>query len=191
MFDPRLRAYRGPAAVLVASLLLQASSAAVLFVLKLGPGAARVKEFYLGSEARFTAPKTLGGLLEVALPHLVAIPLAIFVAGHLVGFAGALRRRAFATLAAVSFASALGGIACGFAVRFVWPWLAWAKVAALCTFELSLVAWALLVAYVFFWPARVRASATGSPWVATSRPSRARRSPRAASRRSRAGCSTR
>jgi hypothetical protein len=157
--DPRLHRFRGVAAVLAASLLLQAVSAAALFVLKVGPGARQVSEFYLGSEARFTVAKSAAGLFEVALPHLVAIPLALFVVAHLVGYAGVLRRRAFAALAGVSFASALAGVACSFAVRFASPRLAWAKVAAFGAFEATLLAWTLLVVYVFFWPARVTVSA--------------------------------
>jgi hypothetical protein len=158
---PALRPFRGVAGVLVGTLLVQALSAAALFALKLGPGAARVREFYLGSEARFTAPRSLTGLLEVALPHLLAIPLALFVAVHLVAFLGVVRRRPLALLAGVTFASALAGIALGFGVRYVWPGLAWAKVLAFGTFEAALLGWIALVAWAFLWPERagIRASA--------------------------------
>ncbi|HET9598718.1 MAG TPA: hypothetical protein VFP65_24300 [Anaeromyxobacteraceae bacterium] len=159
MRDPRLRPFRGAAAVLAATLLLQAASAAALFALKLGPGAARVREFYLGSEARFTAAKSLSGLLEVALPHLVAIPLAIFAVAHLVGFVGAIRRRPFAVLVGVTFASALAGILASFGVRYLAPSLAWAKIASFCVFEAALLGWAGLLAWTFFLPARLTASA--------------------------------
>ncbi len=158
MRDPRLRPYRGVAAVLVGTLVVQAASAAALFALKLGPGAERVREFYLGSEARFTAPRTVAGLLEVAIPHLLAIPLAVFTASHLVGFAAALRRRAFAVLAGLTFGSALAGVACGFGIRWLWPALAWAKLVAFCTFEATLLGWTALLAWIFFRPEVVTAS---------------------------------
>jgi hypothetical protein len=157
--DPRLRPFRAAAAVLAATLLVQAGSAAALFALKLGPGPARVREFYLGSEARFTVARSLSGLLEVALPHLVAIPLAVFVVAHLIGFLGVVQRRALTTLVAVTFASALAGILASFGVRYVAPGLAWAKVASFCVFESALIAWIGLLAWAFFLPVRVRASA--------------------------------
>ena len=85
MRDPRLAPFRAPALTFALFLVICAASAAVLFALKLGPGVARVQEFYLGSEARFAPPRTLGGLLQVAVPHLLAIPLVLFAASHLVG----------------------------------------------------------------------------------------------------------
>jgi hypothetical protein len=160
--DPRLRPYRGVAAILAGTLLVQAASAAALFALKIGPGPLRVREFYLGSEARFTAAKSLAGLLEVALPHLLAIPLALFAVAHLIGFLGAVRRRPFAVLVGVTFASALAGIAASFGVRFLWPELAWVKVTSFCVFEVALLGWAGLLAWALFWPVRVEASA-GEP----------------------------
>lgn len=149
MSDPRLQPYRLPALAFAAYLLLQAGSAAALFVLKLGTDTGAVRAFYLGAEARFTAPRTLGGLLEVAVPHAVAIPLVLFAAVHVVGFARALTSRIHEALVALSFASALAGILAGFVVRFAAPGLAWVKIAAFLALEVSLLAWALLLAAVF------------------------------------------
>lgn len=149
MRDPRLAPFRAPALAFALFLLICAGSAAVLFALKLGPGVARVQEFYLGSEARFAAPKTLGGLLQVAVPHLLAVPLVLFAASHLVGFARAVGPRAFAALVRLSYGSALLGIAAGLAVRFVAPELAWVKVGAFVGLEAALVAWVALLGMVF------------------------------------------
>jgi hypothetical protein len=147
--DPRLAPFRLPALAFAVFLVVQAASAAALFVAKLGPGPARIAEFYLGSEERFTAPRSLAGLLEVAVPHLVAIPLVLFAVAHVVGFARAVRPRAFRLLVAVSFASALLGVGAGFAVRWVAPSFAWAKLLAFAGLEVALLAWAALLALVF------------------------------------------
>jgi hypothetical protein len=147
--EPRLAPYRVPALAFAAYLLVSAASGAVLFLLKLGPRAQGVAEFYLGSEARFAAPKTLGGILEVALPHLVALPLVLFAASHVVGFARAVSARAFSVLVTVSFGSALAGVAAGFGVRFLAPGLAWVKLGAFVGLELALVGWAALLLALF------------------------------------------
>lgn len=149
MLDPRLSPLRGPSLAFAAYLLLQAGSAAVLFAVKLGATPDRVAEFYLGSEERFAAPKSLPGLLEVAIPHLLAIPLVLFAAAHVVGFARTLGRRAFAALLALSFGCAAAGIATGFLIRFALPELAWLKIAAFAGLEASLLAWAVLLAALF------------------------------------------
>lgn len=145
MADPRLAPYRVPALVFSGYLLVQAASAAVLFVLKLGGDVPGVRAFYLGSEERFTAAKSLAGLLEVAVPHLTAIPLVLFAVVHVVGFARALSRRSFGVITAVSFGSALAGVLAGFAVRFVSPGLAFLKIAAFVGLEGALLAWAALL----------------------------------------------
>jgi hypothetical protein len=147
--DPRLAPFRGPALTFALFLVICAASAAVLFALKLGPGVGRVREFYLGSEARFAAPKTLGGLLQVAVPHLFAIPFVLFAASHLVGFARAVGPRAYAALIRLSYGSALLGVAAGLGVRFLAPDLAWVKLGAFAGLEAALLAWAALLVAVF------------------------------------------
>lgn len=157
MRDPRLAPYRVPSLAFAAYLLVQAASAAALFASKLGGDAEGVRAFYLGSEERFTAARSLAGMLEVAVPHLVAIPLVLFAAVHVVGFARALPQRAFVALVALSFGSALLGTASGFGVRWVSPALAWLKVAAFVGLELALLSWAaLLVALFAPWPQAAR-----------------------------------
>jgi hypothetical protein len=147
--DPRLARFRGPALAFAAYLVVIAGSAAVLFAEKVGARPDQVRAFYLGSEATFAAPKSAAGLLEVAVPHLLAIPLVLFAAAHVVGFARAVGSRLQTTLVALSFASALAGIAAGFLVRFVSPHLAWLKLGAFAALEGTLLAWAVLLAAVF------------------------------------------
>lgn len=173
MRDPRLVPFRAPALAFSAYLLLQAASGAVLFVTKLGTDLVRVQEFYLGAEARFAAPKSLSRLLLVALPHLVAMPLVLFAASHVVGFARALGPRTFRALVGLSFGSALAGILAGFGVRWLSPGLAWVKVGSFVALETALLGWAALL-LVLFWPHAApevsadeepykRAGALGSP----------------------------
>lgn len=162
MSDPRLAAHRVPSLAFAAFLVVQAVSAGALFALKLGGGTEGVRAFYLGSEERFTAAKSLAGMLEVAVPHLVAIPLVLFAVVHVVGFARVLPRRLFAALVALSFGSGLLGVTAGFAVRWGSPGLAWLKVGAFAGLELSLVSWTALLAVLFIpWP-RAAAAAHGA-----------------------------
>jgi hypothetical protein len=147
--DPRLTPYRAPALVFALFLAICAASAAVLFALKLGTTPARVREFYLGSEVRFAAPKTLPGLLQVAVPHLLAVPFVLFAASHLVGFARATGPRTYAALVRLSYGSALAGIAAGLGVRFLWPGLSWVKIGAFAGLEAGLLAWVALLLVVF------------------------------------------
>jgi len=156
--DPRLAPFRLPALAFAAFLLVQATSAAALFTLKLGGSAAGVRAFYLGDPERFAAPRSLAGLLEVAVPHLAAIPLVLFAVVHVVSFARALPARAARALAATAFGAALAGIAASFGVRYLGAALAPAKVAAFALLELTLLAWAALLGAVFL-PARSGAPA--------------------------------
>jgi hypothetical protein len=167
--DPRLAPFRGPAASFCAFLAIQAVSAAVLFALKLGGSPARVQEYYLGSEATFAAPRTITGLLETAVPHLLAVPLVLFIVAHLVAATGLLRRRVFAVLCGTSFAAALVGVLAGFAVRFVWPALSVVKLGAFLALEATLLAWIGLLALTFARPRRStgRASAARRGAMAT------------------------
>lgn len=158
MRDPRLEPFRLPALVFAAFLVVLAASAAALFALKLGGSLAGVRAFYLGDAARFAAPKSLAGLLEVAVPHLVAIPLVLFAVAHVVAFARALPARAARALAAGAFGAALAGIGAGFGVRYLGGALAPVKLAAFGLLELTLLAWTALLATVFL-PARTRAPA--------------------------------
>jgi hypothetical protein len=149
MSNRRLEPFRWPALAFAGYLLVQAASAAALFALKLGGGVAGVRTFYLGAPERFIAAKSPAGLLEVAVPHLVAVPLVLFAAIHVVGFARKLPRPAFVALVALSFGSALAAIASGFAIRWVSPAFAWLKIASFAGLEVALLSWAALLLAVF------------------------------------------
>jgi hypothetical protein len=152
MRDPRLRPFRGPVLAFALMLSVQAVSAAVLYAGKIGFSSERVKAFYLGSEAEYTRPRTLAGLLEVAVPHLLAIPTVLLVTLHLIGLTGLLRPRLFGILSRAAFGSALAGVAAGFATRFWWAGVAWAKIASFAAFEALLVLWFVLLVSLFVPP---------------------------------------
>jgi hypothetical protein len=147
--DRRLAAHRLPALAFAGFLAVIAASAAVLFVLKLGGSPARLATSYRGDEASFVPARSFDGLLLVALPHLVAIPLVLFAAAHVVGWARVLSERAYRALLWLSFGSAATSISGGFLVRFVAPELAWLKVLSFAGLEAGLLAWAALLVMVF------------------------------------------
>ncbi len=162
MRDPRLDPFRGPLAAFALMLGLTAASAAVLFVRKIGLSPGAVRAFYLGSEAAFRPPRSLDGLLEVAVPHLLAVPLTVLVTAHLVGFVALVRPRPLALLSAVAFGSALAGLAAGFGIRFLWPGLAWLKIAAFAGFEATLLLWLALLLALFRRPREAGAVQPGA-----------------------------
>jgi hypothetical protein len=148
--ERRLEPYRGVLLLFAAFLAVQAVSAAVLFARKLGISPQDVQQFYLGKREAFAWPKSLPGLLEVAVPHLLAIPLVLFITSHLVGWLGMVRRDAFAWFVRLSFGAALLGIASGFGVRYLWSGLAWAKIGGFIGLEAMLVVWLALVLRICF-----------------------------------------
>jgi hypothetical protein len=150
--DPRLRRFAGPVAAFAVMVGTVMATGAVLFVRKTGLAPSGVRTFYLGSEASFAPPRSLAGLLEVAVPHLLAVPMLLFVTLHLVAFAFRARRRPFAVVSRITWACALAGILSGFGIRWIWPGLAALKIAAFVGLEATMLLWlGLLVAAT--WPA--------------------------------------
>ena len=147
MADPRIERFTGPIAAFVVMVTVVMATAAVLFARKVGFDPGHVQAFYLGSEATFAPPRSLAGLLEVAVPHLLAIPMLVFVTQHLVAFVSRARRRPFAAVAGVTSGCAAVVIAGGLAIRFAWPALAPLKIVAFVGLEGTMLVWlGLLVA---------------------------------------------
>jgi hypothetical protein len=147
----RFSAPLGAFATMVAIVM---ATGAVLFARKIGFDGEHVRAFYLGSEAGFAPPRSLAGLLEVAVPHLLAVPLLVFVTLHLVAFAFGARRRPFGLLAGITWACVAAGIGAGFAIRFAWPGLAPLKVVAFVGLEATMLAWLLLLVAAVLRPSR-------------------------------------
>ena len=110
-----------------------------------------VRAFYLGDESRFMQPRSYQGLLELTHFHLFAMGILIMTMAHLMLFAP-LANRLKAWVIGLAFASALADEAAGWLIRFVAPVFVYVKIAAFLTFQATLaalvvvVAWALLTA---------------------------------------------
>ena len=161
-FDARLRPFRPVIWMFAVFLLLQAVTAAVLFVQKLGVTPESIARFYVGHEASFTQPKSFSGLMKVTVPHLLAIPLTVFITVHLVGYVGVVRRRPFLFASRLVFGFTLFSVASGYAIRFLSPQLAVAKLVAFLGLEAMLLFW-LLVTALYFTNHRVRRWAQATP----------------------------
>jgi len=116
----------------------------MMYFHKMGLSPESVVEYYLGSEERFTQPKSYQSLLEVTHFHLFAMGLLVLTLAHLLLFTP-LAARIKIWLSALTFASAIADEAAGWLVRFVHPGFAWFKIGAFLTLELSLFALLALV----------------------------------------------
>jgi hypothetical protein len=101
----------------------------MLHVRLLGLSPAGVVRHYLGSEAEFLPPRTLGSMLEVTHAHFAVMAVVLLLVTHLaIFFPWSLRLRV--TLVLITFGAALLQEASGWLVRFVHPGFAWVKVAS-------------------------------------------------------------
>jgi hypothetical protein len=122
----------------------------MMFFHKMGLDAQSVAEYYLGSEAKFTQPKSYQSLLEVTHFHLFAMGMLAVTLTHLLLFAP-LSAGFKVWLTGLTFVSALADEIAGWLVRFVHPAFAWLKIAAFVTLEFSLAAMLLLVGASLVW----------------------------------------
>jgi hypothetical protein len=107
-----------------------------------------IVDFYRGSEAAFSQPRSFKVLLEISHFHLFAMGILVLTMTHLVLFAPiSIRTKAWLIIA--SFSGALADEAAGWLVRFVHPGFAWLKLAGFVTLQTSLglmiaiIAWAV------------------------------------------------
>jgi hypothetical protein len=112
---------------------------ALLYFAKMGLTYGSVVEYYLGNEERFLSPRSYQGLLEVTHFHLFAVGMLLMVLTHLVLFVPA-SNGAKVALIVVPFLSALLDEGSGWAVRFVHPGFALAKIAGFLLLQASLAA---------------------------------------------------
>lgn len=123
---------------------LEFASGALLYYWKIGFASANVFEYYHGSEAalqrypdrpdRFLEPRTMSGLLKIALGHLLAYGAAVLALTH---FARSLRGSMASwldVLSGVFFFAALLEIASGFLVRFA-DFPPWFRTGAFISFQ--------------------------------------------------------
>lgn len=86
-----------------------------------------VVEYYLGSEERFLQPRTLQGMLEVLHFHSFAMGMLLLTLTHLLLFVP-LSMRVKAWGICTAFLAGIGDELSGWAVRFVHPGFAFAKI---------------------------------------------------------------
>jgi hypothetical protein len=111
----------------------------LMYFHKMGLSADSVIEYYLGSEEKFTQPKSYQSLLEVTHFHLFSMGMLIVTLTHLILFTN-LAAGLKVWLSGLTFASAVADEAGGWLVRFVHPHFAYFKIAAFLTLEFSLAA---------------------------------------------------
>jgi len=122
----------------------------MMFFHKMGLNPDSVVEYYLGSEEKFTQPKSYQSLLEVTHFHLFAMGMLAVTLTHLLLFTP-LAVTLKVWLTGLTFVSALADEIAGWLVRFVHPAFAWFKIVAFLTLELSLATMLILVSASLVW----------------------------------------
>lgn len=99
---------------------------------------ASVQEYYLGSPARFTEPRSYQSLLEVSHAHLFSMGMLAVTLTHLLLFAP-LADRIKIFLSVAVYLGAIGDEGAGWLVRFVDPRFAYLKIGMFLLMEISLL----------------------------------------------------
>jgi hypothetical protein len=133
-------------AIYVAALWL---TNALLYFDKMSLAPASVVAYYLGDEAQFRPPRSYQGMLEISHFHLFAMGMLLMVLTHLVLFVPASNGTKLG-LVVVPFSSALLDEGSGWAVRFVHPGFAYAKIAGFLLLQASLAALCAVALYGIF-----------------------------------------
>ena len=121
-------------------------SLGLMYFQRMGLTATSVQEYYLGSAARFTEPRSYQSLLEVSHAHLFSMGMLAVTLTHLLLFAPlADRIKVFLSLAV--YLGAIGDEGAGWLVRFVDPRFAYFKITMFLLMEVSL---AVLIGIVIY-----------------------------------------
>jgi len=146
---------------------------ALLYFNKMSLYPSSVAAYYLGNEEQFLSPRSYQGMLEIAHFHLFAMGMLLLVLTHLMLFVP-IRNGTKALLIALPFFAALLDEGSGWAVRFVHPGFAWAKVAGFLLLQGSLAALIGVSLWAVFGGGAVRSSpescaerASVGPWQET------------------------
>ncbi|MFO1419255.1 MAG: hypothetical protein U1E83_11405 [Methylotetracoccus sp.] len=115
----------------------------LMYFHKMGLDPASVVEYYLGSEEKFTQPRSYQSLLEVTHFHLFSMGILVVTLTHLLLFT-TLSTSLKLWLTGLSFGSAVTDELAGWLVRFAHPSFAYLKVGAFVLLEVSLAALVLL-----------------------------------------------
>lgn len=110
---------------------------------------ASVVDHFLGNEEEFRAPRTYGGMVELAHFHLFAMGMLMMVLTHLALFVPASSGLKIA-LIVIPFFSALASEGGGWLVRYGGPGFAWTKIAGFLLLQGSLAALVLIAVWSVF-----------------------------------------
>jgi len=102
---------------------------ALLYFAKMSLTYQSVVDYYLGSEVRFTQPRSYQGLLEVTHFHVFAMGIFILTLSHLLLFVP-IRPRVKLWVISLAFLAGLADEGAGWLVRFVSPGFAYLKIAS-------------------------------------------------------------
>ena len=116
----------------------------MMYFHKMGLSANSVVEYYLGSEEKFTQPKSYQSLLEVSHFHLFSMGMLAVTLTHLLLFANVSMGLKIG-LSLATFGATIADELAGWLVRFVHPAFAYFKIASFLTLEASLAALVVVV----------------------------------------------
>ena len=119
-------------------------SIGLMYFHKMDLSAASVVEYYLGSETRFTEPRSYQSLLEVSHAHMFSMGMLAVTLTHLLLFAN-LPVMIKIVLSGLVYFSAIGDEVAGWLVRFAHPGFAYFKIAMFVSLEISLGVMIVLV----------------------------------------------
>lgn len=115
--------------------LLQLLSGIWLFAEKFGLNPSEVYVYYAGNKEAYILPKSFEGLLETAVPHLIAVSTTIFVYAHFLLFTQVISDDKKLMLILSLFISAMANIFSPFGMLYGYEIFAWLKVLAFWSFE--------------------------------------------------------
>jgi hypothetical protein len=118
---------------------------------KMGLTPQSVVDYYRGSEALFTQPRSLQSMIEVTHGHLPVMAVVLLMLTHLLIFAP-LPHRVKVAFISLTFGSAFLNEGASWLVRFVHPGFAWLKIGAFVTLQ-ALIAYLLVGLARFLWRA--------------------------------------
>jgi hypothetical protein len=110
-----------------------------------------IVDYYRGSEALFTQPRSLQSMIEVTHGHLPVMAIVLLMLTHLLIFAP-LAHRTKVLFISLAFGGAFFNEAASWLVRYVHPGFAWLKIVAFVTLQ-TLIGYLLLALARFLWRA--------------------------------------
>lgn len=120
-----------------------------LYFSKMGLTPSSVTDYYLGNEERYLQPRSLAGLLEMLHFHSFAMGILLLTLTHLLLFVP-IPSRVKAWGIAIAFVAGLAGELSGWAVRFVHPLFAWAKIGCFLTLQ-GVLLWLMIIVARALW----------------------------------------